>query len=57
MNETLCTTIESASIETSTAFTFCGKGLHYDWRAIVAAIEAADLDVELAQLGGAPVRS
>ena len=57
MNETICTAIESTNDETPSAFVFCGKGLHYDWRAIVAAAEAADLDVELAHLGGAPVRS
>ena len=57
MNETICTAIESMNDETLSAFSFCGKGLHYDWRAIVAAAEAADLDVELAHLGGAPVRS
>ena len=57
MNETICTAIESTTAETLSAFSFCGKGLHYDWRAIVAAAEAADLDVELARLGGAPVRS
>ncbi|MFM8857238.1 MAG: hypothetical protein ACKOI2_08570 [Actinomycetota bacterium] len=57
MNETICTAIESTTAETASAFSFCGKGLHYDWRAIVAAAEAADLDAELAHLGGAPVRS
>jgi hypothetical protein len=57
VNETTCTAIESTTAETLSAFPFCGKGLHYDWRAIVAAFEAADLDNELAHLGGAPVRS
>jgi len=57
MNETICTAIESTNDETPSAFMFCGKGLHYDWRAIVAAAETADLDAELALLGGAPVRS
>jgi hypothetical protein len=57
MNETISTAIASTTAETPSAFTFCGKGLHYDWRAIVAAAETADLDAELALLGGAPVRS
>lgn len=34
------------------AFSLSGKGLHYDWRAIVAAAEASDLDTELAALTG-----
>lgn len=32
------------------AFSLSGKGLHYDWRGIIAAAEASDLDIELAAL-------
>ena len=32
------------------AFSLTGKGLHYDWRGIIAAAEASDLDTELAAL-------
>jgi hypothetical protein len=49
--------VDSSNTESSTTFGFCGKGLHYDWRAIVAASEAAHLDAELAQMSIASTRS
>ncbi len=49
--------VDSSDTESSTTFAFCGKGLHYDWRAIVAAAEAAHLDAELAQMAIASTRS
>ena len=59
MNTTITAGIETTGLEasssqitrTSSAYTFCGKGLHYDWREIVAEFASADLDAELAQLG------
>ena len=49
-----CTLLDS---QMSNVFSFCGKGLHYDWRSIVAAAEASDLDTELAQMGVAATLS
>lgn len=47
----MTSTGSESDISLSNTFTFCGKGLHYDWRAIVAAVESSDLDAELAQMG------
>ncbi len=47
----------SSVSDSATAFQFCGKGLHYDWQAIVAAIEVADVDAELAQMGSVSTHS
>lgn len=61
MNEIRCatsnSTTDSMDRETSTVFVSGGKGLQYDWRAVMAAAEAADLDSELAQLEVASTRS
>ncbi len=52
--ETIVSGNVPADTNASTTFAFCGKGLHYDWRAIVSAFAASDLDAELAQLSDAP---